>query len=112
MSTITPKKPTTASDLPNAIAHPATITVYGPEVCPRCDSTMKQLDRHGIAATKIIIEPGDENYAYVTAELGYMSAPVVILEAIDAETLQPVKIHWNDHRMDMLMGLKTMLDRS
>lgn len=112
MATIAPKKPTTVADLPNAIQRPATITVYGPEICPRCESTMKQLDRHGIAATKIVIETGDDNYNYVTQELGYMAAPVVVLEAIDAETSQPVTVHWNEHRIDMLLGLKALLERS
>ena len=39
---------------------------------------MSLFDRNKIAYTKISIEPGDKGHRYITEQLGYTAAPVIV----------------------------------
>lgn len=97
---------TMLSDLPKVISAEPTITIYGPEVCPKCTQAMRHFDGKDVVYTKIAITPGDPNYIYVNEELGCQSAPVVVVEFADRTT------YWSGHRPDMLFGLTRLLEKA
>ncbi|MFI9629260.1 glutaredoxin family protein [Streptomyces sp. NPDC052042] len=90
---------TTSQDIPKTTHSVPEIKIFGPHECPNCGTAMKLFDRHGIDYTKIDLEAGDENHRYVTEDLGYLQAPVIVVE------LGRKTVHWGGHRMDMLMAL-------
>lgn len=90
----------TRNDFPQQLHQRPIITIYGPHDCPNCDKATQLFDRKQIHYTKIDIVAGDSNHRFVKDELGYQTAPVIIVD-FDETT----RIHWGGHRMDMLMGL-------
>jgi len=69
-----------------------TITVYttGPG-CGRCLVTKRALDKEGITYREVNIRENPAAREYVTEELGYTVAPVVVVDDDD---------HWCDLRPD------------
>jgi glutaredoxin-like protein NrdH len=70
------------------------VTVYSIPNCVQCNSTRKVLDKHGIEYTVIDITK-DENAREYVLSLGYMTAPVVV---VDQE-------HWSGFRPDKLNSI-------
>ncbi|WP_370872215.1 hypothetical protein [Arthrobacter bambusae] len=68
---------------------------------------MRFFDRNTIAYAKITIDPGDKDHRYITEELGYTAAPVIILRFTSGAN--PHTVHWGGHRMDMLMATKSLV---
>lgn len=99
--------PTTMLDIPRTAHAEPEITIYGPEECPNCDNAMRLFDRNKIAYTKISIEPGDKDHRYITEQLGYATAPVIVLTFTSGAN--PHTVHWGGHRMDMLMATKSLV---
>lgn len=101
--------PTTAADIPKSAPSMPEITIYGPEICPNCKQAMALFDRQSppVPYTKVDIEPGDENYRYVTEDLGYSQAPVIVVDFGEHHRA----VHWSGHRMDMLMSLTRLCTR-
>ncbi|BAS11855.1 hypothetical protein AHiyo8_01580 [Arthrobacter sp. Hiyo8] len=99
--------PTTMLDIPRTAHAEPEITIYGPEQCPNCEKAMGLFDRNKIAYTKITIEPGDKDHRYITEELGYTAAPVIVLTFTSGAN--PHTVHWGGHRMDMLMATKSLV---
>lgn len=64
-------------------------TVYSKPACVQCNQTYKAFDRKGLEFGKIDITQDPEAYDKVIA-LGYMQAPVVIVEK-DGEIVD----HWS-----------------
>lgn len=98
-----PMTPTTMHSLPTAISELPEILIYGPEECPNCDKAIETFTRANMPHRKIAIDKGDANYAYVNEELGYSTAPVIVVTFTDGKV-----VHWGGHRMDMLMGLRRL----
>lgn len=69
------------------------ITVYTKPNCSQCDATKQRLDKHGLDYRTVDITEDDTARHFVTGELGYLQAPVVV---IDEDT------HWSGFRIDAL----------
>ncbi|MFE7845882.1 glutaredoxin family protein [Microbacterium sp. NPDC057407] len=72
------------------------VTVYsaGP-TCPQCTATFRHLGARGIEFTKVDIRDVESAREYVTDELGYSQAPVVV---VDDEP----ENHWYGFRPDLI----------
>ena len=71
-------------------------TVYTKPACPQCDDTKAYFDRKGITYTAVDITEVPEALRYITEELGYSQAPVVVNNSDDQD-------HWAGARMDKLV---------
>lgn len=69
---------------------PLTIYTTGP-ACGKCRMTKMALDSKGVPYREVDITQNPEARAYVTEELGYSVAPVVVVDDED---------HWCDLRPD------------
>lgn len=69
------------------------ITVYVKPNCGQCDATKRRLDKHGIAYEAVDTTEDDTARHFVTGELGYLQAPVVVVDE---------SIHWSGFRIDAL----------
>lgn len=91
---------TTIDELPRTTTAVPTVTLYGPPSCPGCERAAALLSRSDVAFTKVTIVSGDADHRYVTEDLGYRVAPVVVVDLADGRT-----VHWGGHREDMLRRL-------
>lgn len=73
------------------------ITVFTKPDCIQCDRTRAQLTKHGLAFTTRDVTTDPEAYGYITAELGYQQAPVVVID--DGQQ------HWSGFRPDKIAQL-------
>jgi glutaredoxin-like protein NrdH len=71
-------------------------TVYTKPDCPNCDKTKAYLDSKGISYTAVDITEVPAALAYITEELGYSQAPVVVNNSDDQD-------HWAGLRRDKLV---------
>ena len=71
-------------------------TVYTKPDCPQCDRTKEYFDSKGIPYTVVDITEVPAALVYITEELGYSQAPVVVNNADDQD-------HWSGARMDKLV---------
>lgn len=70
------------------------VTLYSKPLCVQCDATKRGLAKYGIEFTEVDVTANDAAFEYVTAELGYSQAPVVVVEDGDGED------HWSGYRPD------------
>lgn len=75
---------------------PTEYTVYTKPECPNCDRTKSYFDENGISYTAVDITEVPAALEYITAELGYSQAPVVVNNADDQD-------HWSGLRRDKLV---------
>ena len=68
-------------------------TVYSKANCVQCDATKSALDRLGAPYRSIDLDTDQDALAYVSADLGYRQAPVVVAPNGD---------HWAGFRPDLL----------
>lgn len=73
-----------------------TVIVYSKKACVACNQTYKALDRSGTEYKVVDITEDEEAYAKVKG-LGYMQAPVVVVEKQDGELS-----HWSGFRPDKI----------
>lgn len=71
------------------------VTVYTTPTCPQCDMTKKTLTRGNVEFTVVDLTTDAEAMKYVTEELGYNAAPVVV-----AGTQ-----HWSGFRLGAIQNL-------
>lgn len=71
-------------------------TVYTKPGCPNCDRTMEYFDSKGITYTAVDITEVPSALEYITAELGYSQAPVIVNKSDDQD-------HWSGLRRDKLV---------
>ena len=71
-------------------------TVYTKPACSQCDDTKAYFDRKGITYTAVDITEVPEALVYITEELGYSQAPVVVNNSDDQD-------HWAGVRLDKLV---------
>lgn len=69
---------------------PIRVYTTGPS-CGKCQMTKRMLTSRGIPYIEINIREDDAAREYVTEELGYSTAPVVVVDDHD---------HWSDMRPD------------
>lgn len=78
-----------------------TVTVYSKPQCVQCDATKRSLRKAGIEFTEVDITETPSALEYVTEELGYVQAPVVVVEdGTDQD-------HWSGFRPDCIKRLST-----
>lgn len=75
------------------------VTVYSKPQCVQCDATKKRLTKFGVAFTEVDITEDAGALEYVTDELGYMQAPVVVVEDGTGED------HWSGFRLDCIQRI-------
>lgn len=68
-----------------------TITVYSTPVCMQCKMTYSELEKYGIEYDIVDISENTEAREYVTEDLGYRQAPIVVVDDDD---------HWSGFRPD------------
>jgi len=73
------------------------VTVYstGPS-CQRCTLTKKALDKQGVPFVEVDLREQPQARDYVTEELGYTEAPVVVVEDGTGQD------HWSGFRPDQI----------
>ncbi|MGY2747826.1 glutaredoxin family protein [Arthrobacter sp. UYCu723] len=71
-------------------------TVYTKPQCPNCDKTKSYFEAKGITYTSVDITGNPAALEYITTELGYSQAPVVINNRDDED-------HWSGLRRDKLV---------
>jgi glutaredoxin-like protein NrdH len=74
---------------------PAEYTIYTKPDC-QCDETKAHFDRKGITYQAVDITEVPAAFAYITEELGYSQAPVVVNNSDDQD-------HWAGLRRDKLV---------
>lgn len=74
----------------------ATYTVYTKPNCPLCVETKGYFDRKGVRFREVDITKVPAAFEYITEDLGYSQAPVVVNDADGQD-------HWSGHRMDKLI---------
>lgn len=75
---------------------PTDYTVYTKPQCPNCDRTKEYFDSKGITYTLVDITEVPASLEYITTELGYSQAPVVVNNSDDQD-------HWSGLRRDKLV---------
>lgn len=73
------------------------VTVYstGP-ACIRCRMTKERLEAKGVLVREVLLAETPEARAYVTEDLGYSEAPVVVVEDGTGQD------HWSGFRVDQI----------
>jgi glutaredoxin-like protein NrdH len=69
------------------------LTVYSKPACVQCTMTYRVLEKKGIEYTTVDITTNPAALAYITEELGYFAAPVVVASDED---------HWSGFRPDLI----------
>ncbi len=69
------------------------ITVYSTPGCVQCTATYRALDKAGLAYAVVDVAADPAARAYVSDELGYTRAPVVVVDDHD---------HWSGYRPDQI----------
>ena len=69
------------------------ITLYSKPACVQCTMTKKALEKKGLAYTEVDLTQNPAALEYVTEDLGYSQAPVVVIDEHN---------HWSGFRPDRL----------
>jgi len=77
-----------------------TVTVYSTPECQQCKMTYRTLERAGIGYEVVDLTQNEAAREWVTDDLGYSQAPVVVVDA-DPEH------HWSGFRPDRIKRLIT-----
>jgi len=80
----------------------AVVTVYAKPACVQCNATYRALDKAGIPYMSVDVTISPAALEYITEELGYSQAPVVIVNE-DEEN------HWSGFRPDKISELVATL---
>lgn len=76
----------------------AKVTVYSKPNCQQCKMTYLALERAGVDYAVVDITEKPEALRYITEDLGYSQAPVVVDEHTDEN-------HWSGFRPDKITTL-------
>jgi len=72
------------------------VQVFSKPSCVQCEMTYKVLDKQGTPYNVTDISENREAYDFITKELGYLQAPVVVA---------PDGSHWSGFRPDLITAL-------
>lgn len=75
-----------------------TITVYTTSACPQCIATKRWLDKRGVSYLTVDLAVNAVMRDYVTDELGYTSAPVIVTTDDDGT----ITDHWSGFQPNKL----------
>jgi glutaredoxin-like protein NrdH len=76
------------------------VTVYSKPNCSNCESTYRILGIAHVEFDKIDITTNPASLSYITEDLGYSAAPVVVVDFDNGET-----DHWSGLRVDKIQQL-------
>ncbi|WP_343320524.1 glutaredoxin-like protein NrdH (plasmid) [Arthrobacter sp. TMP15] len=76
----------------------AMVTVYSKPACVQCNATYRALDSAGISYVIVDLAQAPGALEYITEDLGYSQAPVVIVNDDDEN-------HWSGFRPDKIEKL-------
>lgn len=79
-----------------------TVTVYSKPLCVQCDATKRELRKHGTDYAEVDLTESEAALEYVTEELGYAQAPVVVVEDGTGEA------HWSGFRPDKIKRIAAL----
>ncbi len=79
---------------------PGGLVVYSTPSCVQCKATYRALDDRGIRYRVVDLTQSEAALVYVTEELGYSAAPVVVVSDAD---------HWSGFRPDHIGRLAGLL---
>ncbi len=83
------------------------VTVYSTGLsCMQCTMTKRALDAKGVAYVEVNLRENAAAMAYVQDELGYTSAPVVVVEDGTGDD------HWTGFRPDQVDRVATLAPES
>lgn len=71
----------------------STIVLYSKASCVQCTATRRRLDSRGLGYVEVDVTEDGAALRYVREELGYSSAPVIMLSAHQ---------HWSGFRPDLI----------
>lgn len=74
------------------------VTVYTKPNCPQCRMTYLKLGKEGIEYTSVDVTENAQALMFITEELGYSQAPVVVVD-------QDIENHWSGFRPDRIESL-------
>jgi glutaredoxin-like protein NrdH len=74
------------------------ITVYTLPNCVQCNQTKKTFDRLGVKYETVDASTSEEAYRFITEELKYKSAPVVVVRNDTGIIVE----HWNGFEPDKI----------
>ncbi|CAD6016112.1 glutaredoxin family protein [Agreia sp. COWG] len=77
------------------------VTVFSKPNCSTCESTYRILKVAKINYEVIDVTKSEAAMAYVTEDLGYSAAPIVVVDFEDGE-----QDHWSGLRVDKIQQLK------
>ena len=75
------------------------VTVYTTPTCPQCEMTKKTLTRGNVRYEVVDLSADSKAMEYVTKELGYSAAPVVVAG----------EQHWSGFRLGAIQNLVKQL---
>lgn len=71
------------------------VVLYGKKACVQCDATERKLKKHNIHFTKVDVSQDEAALNFIKA-LGYTSAPVVYVSALEGD------VHWTQFDVGMI----------
>lgn len=72
------------------------VTVYSTPACIRCKMTKDAFTKKGITVREVALADNPAAHEYVTTDLGYSEAPVVVVEDGTGQD------HWSGFRPDQI----------
>lgn len=72
------------------------VTLYSKPQCVQCDATKRTLRKVGLGFTEVDLTESESALEYVTEDLGYAQAPVVVVEDGTEQN------HWSGFRPDKI----------
>ncbi|MFD1716048.1 glutaredoxin-like protein NrdH [Amnibacterium flavum] len=79
------------------------ITVYSKPSCVQCTATYRALDKAGITYTIVDVTQDPAALEYISEDLGYRQAPVVVVTDQD---------HWSGFRPDHINRIATNTNKA
>lgn len=67
------------------------ITIYTLPNCVQCNQTKKEFDKLGVEYNTVDASQSEEGYRFITEQLGYKAAPVVVVEDDEGTVVE----HWS-----------------
>lgn len=78
------------------------ITIYSKPSCVQCDATYRALTKHELEYTVVDVTTNPAALTYVTEELGYNQAPIVVVDDQD---------HWSGYNPGQIKRLAAHLQQ-
>lgn len=78
------------------------VTIYTKPHCVQCDATKRELRKRDVTFAEVDITEDPGSLEYISGELGYVQAPVVVVEDGTGED------HWSGFRPDCIKRIASV----